>query len=224
MLRIGQRHGKTGLQQLPQNLINCIFDRVKRASGLKGVGQLRLVSKAWKACVLQYPTAVKCRFDNDHLRKVCSLIPNMTSISIHDTEYVSIDLGALRKCSHLTLIDLAITPILGCQDFAEPIQLQDLPQNVVSVSVDRVYVDCNCYQLMLPAQAAAIRRLSTRGSDYNPGTVWSWLGFLPNLEVSAPSLSASHYCMANTVLFHSLSLILIATMLFVRLACCYLMF
>ena len=195
MLGAGQQ--RRTLQQLPPKFVNRVFDEVKRASGLKGIGQLRLVSKAWKACVSQYPTEVECPFNNDHLRKLCSLIPNMTSISIHDTEYASIDVGALRMCTLLTHVKLAIKSPLGCQDHREPIQLQDLPPSVVSIMVDRVYVDCNCYQLMTAAQAAAITQLSTRKSDYNPGNMWTWLGYLPNLEVSALHPHASQHLHGN---------------------------
>lgn len=183
-LDAGWRQGQTTLQQLPQKVVNSIFDGVKQASGMKGIGQLRLVCKAWQACVSQYPIEVICRFDNEHLRRLCSIVPSMTSIKFLDTEYASIDLGALRKCSLLTSVHMAIKSPLGCQDSTEPVQLQDLPASVVSIGVDKVYVDANAYQLMSFAQAAAVKKLRVHGSDYNPEIVWTWLEYLPNLEVS----------------------------------------
>ena len=186
----GWRQDQTGLQQLPQKFVNRVFDEVKRANGLKGIGQLRLVSKAWKACVMQYPREVTCRFKNDELKNICKMVLSMTSISITDTEYEGIDLGALGKCSALTKVELAITSPWGCQDYTEPVQLQDLPASVTCISVDKVYVDSNSYQMMSATQAAAITQLQVCKSDYFPGNVWSWLDYLPNLEVRPQGLHA----------------------------------
>lgn len=193
------RQSQSTLHKLPQNLINSIFDQVKQASGLKAIGQLRLVCKAWQACVSHYPAEVTCRFNNDALKIACRILPNMTTISLLDTEYAGIDVGALRTCSYLTAIHLAINSPLGCQDYTEPVQLQDLPASVVSISVDKVLVDSNAYQLMSSAQAAAVKSLQVDRSDYLPGNVWSWLEYLPNVEVSSYTV----YACNNTFVWQS---------------------
>ena len=154
-----------------------------RQSGMKAVGQLRLVCKAWKACISLYPGDVTCKFDNGNLKKLCNMMPNMTAIKIQGREYAQVDLRPLRKCLLLTRVKLDVKSPQGCQDSSNPIRLQDLPASVKDITLHKAYVKSNSYQMMTTAQAAAIKGFACHGSDYDLANVWSWLDYLTSLEV-----------------------------------------
>lgn len=150
---------------------------------MKAIGQLRLVCKAWKACISLYPGEVICRFNNGDLKKLCNMMRNMTSINMRADKFETINLGVLRKCPLLTSVKLEINSPLGCQSSSKPLLLHKLPASVKDITVHKAYVHSNSYRMMTTAQAAAIKRLACYGSDYDLHTVWSWLDYLPNLEV-----------------------------------------
>ena len=149
---------------------------------MKEIGQLRLVCKAWRSCIHEYPGDIGCQFKEDIYKTACSMMPNMTSIRIWDDQYEGIDLAALGNCNFLTSVDLSVTSKFGCQDYTEPLELQYLPATVKDIRVNSIYVASNSYEMMNSANAKAITRLDCCKSDYNPGYVWSWLDYLPNLQ------------------------------------------
>ena len=117
-------------------------------------------------------------------------MPNMTSLRVQDSQFEGLDMAALASCSFLTSVNFSVTSKFGCQDYTEPLELQHLPPGVRDIRIDSVYVASESYELMPPANAAAITRLDCSKADYNPGNVWSWLDYLPNLQVSLLSLCA----------------------------------
>ena len=108
----------------------------------------------------------------------------MTSLRIQDDQSEGLDLSALSGCSFLTSIDLSVTSKFGCQDYTEPLEIQHLPPSIKDIRVNSVYIASESYEKMALASAAAITRLDCCRADYNPGNVWSWLDYLPNLQVS----------------------------------------
>ena len=117
-------------EELPQDVLEIVVDKLERASGLRAFLALRLVSKSWKAAVRAAFTGELEITINDSssaaISRMCRLLPGMSALNIK-TCGTSFDLSPVSALSRLVSVDLyndSISPILMRAD------LESLPASL----------------------------------------------------------------------------------------------
>ena len=180
-------------QQLPQNVVDTVFDDIKLSDGMQAIARLRLVSKAWLAAIQQYPGSAKLLSGLDKLEALQRIMPNVSKLCItHRSKgSTTLDLTPLAQYSQLTSLDLSAVLSRSLSKYhGKYVSLNNIPGTLreLEVRVRNLCLDASSFNsgAALLTNLTYQRTKTTRDRDEdeeNEEVEWEWLQHLPHLKV-----------------------------------------
>lgn len=171
---------QASLYRLPQPLIDGILSSL--APSLEDIAQLRLVAKSWRAAIQHYPGSAKLK-SLDKLEDLCSLMPNIASVTLKNINSPFVNLSLLGQSPQLTSLSLAamaVGPNPGHKKPA-PVEVDFLPGSLKDLHLKNLGLAPGSFD----HTAASITSLCYRHTlTFSYIWEWRWLHHLQDLQAS----------------------------------------
>ncbi len=163
--------------QLPQELLGIVMQKLDNFGGLDAVLPVRLVSRAWHAAFKQFPGTATCKIDrHNDASAVCSIMPAMSSIEVR-VEENRLDLHQLYDCSNLRALSISKVNRKFPDEHPLTICLAQLPQKIQSLELWGAKMSAP------PDHGSALTKVSLCCAISTPKEIWKSLQGLPQLKV-----------------------------------------